>query len=345
MTKAALADTAGLTPRRIREFENEGVVPPPATLTKFAEILEFPETFFHRPTTLGPRLGDVSFRSMARLTASKRDAALASAAVAIDFVAWLEERYHLPAPTLPDLREVEPRMAATALRAEWALGNDPAPDIIHLAEAHGIRVFSLTDDAAALDAYSFWQSGVPFMMLTRHKSPERGRWDAAHEIGHLTLHLEMPPQGKEHETEADQFASEFLLPAEGVLATTPRFPTFTDVLRLKVAWRVSALAFIRRIHQLGGVNDWQYRNLVVEASGAGYRRQEGDIDRETSQVIPQVLTFLDEDGLGLQQIANELDVPLKELRGLIFSKFTVLDGLGQPGDKGGGRRTGDLRAL
>jgi len=328
LTKAALAERVGLTSRRIAAFENEGAVPPEPTMHALAKALIFPVEFFHRPAPPEPSQDGVSFRSFSRLPAARRDAALAASALAVEVAAWIEQRFQLPAVTIPDLRDVDPATAALALRSAWALGDEPAPNMIHLLEAHGVRVYSIVEDCAALDGFSLWYDDAPFVFLTHHKSPERGRWDAAHELAHLVLHLGAPPQGREQEQEADAFAAEFLLPQRGVRATAPPFPGLSDVRHEKLHWRVSAVAYIRRLHQLGLISDWQYRSLVIEASQAGYRRQEGDIDHETSQLIPKVLRMLDEDGIGLSGIAQDLHIGVNELRGLMFSSLAVIEGGG-----------------
>lgn len=328
MTKVALSEKVGLSARRLAAFENEGDLPPDATVQALADALDFPFRFFYRSTPPNPSQDGVSFRSFSRLTAGRRDAALAAAALAVEVAAWIDEQFQLPSVEIPDLRDVEPTTAAAVLRAEWALGDEPAPNMIHLLEAHGVRVYSLTDDCAELDAFSLWFDGVPFVFLTRHKSPERGRWDAAHELGHLVLHLGAPPQGREQENEADAFAAEFLLPEGGVQATAPRYPSLPDIRREKLAWRVSALAYVRRLHQLGIIRERQYRSLVIEASQAGYRRGEGDIDREVSQLVPKVFAMLHQDGVSLPHLAAELQVTANELRGLLFSTLAVIEGEG-----------------
>ena len=161
--------------------------------------------------------------------------------------------------------------------------------MVHLLEAHGVRVFSLADECAALDAISMWLEDVPFVFLSRHKTAERARWDAAHELGHLVLHLGAPPHGQEREEEADVFAREFLLPTRGVLAAASRFPSLVEVRAEKVVWQVSALAYVRRLHQLSVITDWQTQRLSSKQPKPGYRRREDDFERETSQVIPKVL--------------------------------------------------------
>jgi Zn-dependent peptidase ImmA (M78 family) len=222
-----------------------------------------------------------------------------------------------------DLRALDPSAAATAVRSAWALGDHPLPNLVHLMEAHGIRVYSLVEECAALDGFSFWYDGAPFVFLTYHKSAERARWDAAHELGHLVLHQGLPPKGRETEAEADSFAAEFLLPESGVRARRP-FPALNEIRREKLYWRVSAVGYIRRLHQLGLISQRQYKSLIIEASQAGYRRREGDIEHETSQLATKILVMLREDGIRVSDVAAELDVAPAEVRGLLFNSLATV---------------------
>lgn len=337
LTKVELAERVSLTARRIAAFENQGEVPPQSTLQEIAKVLDFPENFFYRPVRSGPSVDAVSFRSFSRLPAGRRDAALAASTLAIELADYIDQRFDLPVVDIPDLREVDPSTAALAVRSAWALGEKPLPNAIHLLEAHGVRVYSLVDDCAALDGFSFWQDGIPAVFLTYHKSPERGRWDAAHELGHLVLHQGARPQSRELEQEADAFAAELLLPASGVCSTAPRFVSLPEVGEEKRYWRVSAVAYIRRLHHLGRLTERQYKSLIIEASQAGYRRAEGDIDQEVSQLVPKILGLLREDGVTIADMANILEVTTRELRGLLFSSLNVVDGDGPVGPSGNRR--------
>jgi Zn-dependent peptidase ImmA (M78 family) len=323
-TKVALAEEVGLTPRRISSYENQGDPPPPSTIEQLAAALCFPTAFFEKTEPAIVEPDSVSFRSLTRLSARSRDMALAAASLAREVATWMDQRFDLPEVDVPDLRDVGPREAAAAVRAEWSIGELPAPNMIHLLEAHGVRVFSLVDECASLDALSMWIEEMPFVFLTSHKSPERARWDAAHELGHIVLHGGVPPHGREHERQADEFASEMLMPERGVMARTPRFADLGMVRQEKIFWRVSALAFIRRLHDLRVVTDWQYKSLVIEASQAGYRRREGDIERETSQLIPKVLDVMKSEGVSIADIASDLSIVSSELRGLLFSPLNIV---------------------
>lgn len=328
MTKVELADKVNLTARRIAQFENQGERPPVSTIAAIASALRFPVEFFYRPMPPDPTVDGVSFRSFSRLPAGRRDAALAAASIAVEIAAFIDERFDLPTIDVPDYRDTDPATAALAVRSAWALGGGPAPNVIHLLEAHGVGVYSLTDECAALDGFSLWYDGKPFVFLTHQKSPERGRWDAAHELGHLVLHADGPPQGRNQEKEADAFAASFLLPESGVRASAPPFVSMIDVVDEKLEWQVSAMAYIRRLSQLGLLPERRYKSLVIEASQAGYRRAEGDIERETSQLTPKVLGMLREDGVTVNHIADAIAVTPAEVRGLLFGVLEALDGEG-----------------
>jgi hypothetical protein len=84
--------------------------------------------------------------------------------------------------------------------------------MVHLLEARGVRVFSLAEDAADVDAFCFWHKRAKddppaaFVFLNLQESGERGGFDAAHELGHLATHRAIDFRGKDVEREADGFA-------------------------------------------------------------------------------------------------------------------------------------------
>jgi Zn-dependent peptidase ImmA (M78 family) len=181
-------------------------------------------------------------------------------------------------------------------------------------------VYSLADNCRDVDAFAFWHGPAPFVVLNTTKSGERGRFDAAHELGHLVLHREdRMPQGPQAEQEADSFASAFLMPRASVLAQVPRMPSVDQVIEAKTRWRVSAMALAHRLHEVGLSSDWHYRQLCVELSKRGYRRTEHNgIPREPSQVLNKVFAALRADGIRPATIARELDITLAELNNLVF---------------------------
>ena len=321
LTKSRLAGLVGITIRSISAFESGEMDPSDDTLVEIARILKFPTSFFRRDTIEKPPITSASFRALTSMTAARRHAAIAAGALAIELSEWIDRRFTLPAPNIPFLRTITPEAAADALRAHWQLGEQPIRNMVHLLEQHGVRVFSLAEECRQVDAFSVWRTDNPFVFLNTMKSAERSRFDAAHELGHLTLHRHGggSSRGREGEREADAFASAFLMPRASVLAAAPRFATLDLILKLKKQWNVSASALVHRLHSVGLLTEWHYRTLMVEISSRGYRTTEPDpSERETSQVLNKVFAALRQKRMSRAALASELGLLPADIDALVF---------------------------
>lgn len=347
MTKRELAEKAGISTRVLTAYENDEKSPSELTLMKLANALEFPRDFLCGPDLDEPPPGASSFRALSNLTARQVGQAYGSGALALALDRWIHGRFQLPPVDVPKLSGLDPETCAEIVRKEWGLGEKPIGNLTHLLEAHGIRVFSLVEECAEVDAYSFWLEGTPYVFLNTMKSAEHGRMDAAHELGHLVMHWRHEtPRGREIEHEAKNFASAFLMPRADVLAKSPARPTLGQMIRTKKRWKVSVAALVYRLHKLNLLSEWQYRTLFLELSQKGYRKKEPDeCERETSQVLPKVFAALRQDGVTKNAVARELTIPLAELNKLIFGLvLTPVDGENvEIGQEGPTRR--DLRLV
>jgi len=326
--KTKLAELSKVDLRAISAFEAGEYPPAEETLARIASVLGFPIEFFCGDDLDEPSLDSGSFRSMSKMTAAQRDMALSQAALGLHFMGWLEDRFELPPPDLPDLsREPNPEAAAESLRRAWSLGALSIRNMIHLLEAKGVRVLSLAVDAREVDAFSMWKGARPFVFLNTYKSTEPSRFDAAHELGHLVLHKHGPPQGREAEKQANTFASAFLMPRGSVLANTVKFPSYLTLVRLKKVWTTSVSALNYRLHDLGVISDWQYRGICIEIAKRGRETEPVEAPRETSLILPRVLASLYEEGISRAEIARALNLPLTELEQLLFGlAMTGIDG-------------------
>jgi len=319
LTQVQLAQLVGVSDRSIRAFEG-GDDPAIAdeTIDRLAQVLGFPRAFFCAAELEPITEGTASFRALSKRTAAQRNAVLAAGTLAMDLTERLETRYRLPPADLPDLREDSPEAAAATLRTRWGLGERPIKNMLHLLEAHGVRVFSLVDDCREIDAFSLWRGGRPYVFVNTSKSAERGRFDLAHETAHLVLHQHGAPQGREAETQADAFGSAFLMPRASVLAHAPRVPSIPVLIQLKRRWGVSLAAMAYRLHALGVLSDWQYRTICIQMAELGYRtREPNTIPRETSQLLRKLFALMRDDGTTMADLAREAALPVSEVDGLV----------------------------
>jgi len=211
-----------------------------------------------------------------------------------------------------------PSDAAITLRREWQLPPGPVPQMISVIENAGGPVLVRDLGTRELDAVTQWTDADPPLFLVSARAPaDRFRFSLAHELAHVIVHGE-PGSTPVQERQADEFASEFLMPAESIRADLARGRLdLPRLLRLKHDWGVSMAALLRRALTLGVVSDWQYRNLMVEMSALGYRTQEpGDLSRESPLLIPDLIARLRRRGCRPGQLAAAV--------GLLEDEFTRL---------------------
>jgi Zn-dependent peptidase ImmA (M78 family)/DNA-binding XRE family transcriptional regulator len=322
LTAKALAEKTGLAVDTISRLENGTNQPDETTVAKLARALVFPITFFYDPDPEEIDTGAVSFRSFSKMSARERDAAISAGSLGLQLSTWIEERFSLPKPNLLDLSyETDPEAAATYVRQHWAIGERPIGNLMALLETNGVRLFSLSENTASVNAFSFWRDNNPFIFLNNFKTAESSIFDAAHELGHLVMHKHGDPkETRSAEREANSFASAFLMPARDIRARVPRRITVETVLRAKSRWRVSAMAMAYRLNALRLLSDWQYKSICIELGKRGYRGAEPQgIDRETSVIWRKVLVQLWSEKTTKNDIAAELHLPLDELEGLIWN--------------------------
>ena len=328
LTKKALSEAAGISTRTLSTFENGGYATPPEseTLSKISSTLNYPVNFFFSDSAYAIDETGISFRAMSKLSAAKKNAAISAIPLALEINKWIESRFDLPKPNLDDYSSdsfSDPETASRELREHWKLGELSISNLVHLLESQGIRVFSLAENCLEVDAYSFWRDGVPFIFLNMMKSPERSRFDAAHELGHLVLHKHSSNNGRQAEEQADKFASAFLMPKASILAAVPYSPTLRELINLKKKWKVSLSALVRRSHDLGLASEWHYRQLSIELSGKGFRKSEpnGMTEREKSLVIEKVFSKIKSNGTKRSELLRELNIPSDEISALTFNNI------------------------
>lgn len=322
LTAKALAEQAGLAVDTISRLEKGSNFPDDETVGKLVRVLKFPAAFFFDNDPEDVDTGAVSFRSFSKMSARERDAAISAGSLGLQLNAWIEERFNLPVPKLLDLSyETDPENAAHSMRQFWGLGERPIGNLMGLLETNGIRLFSLSENTAAVNAFSFWRDNKPYVFLNNFKTAESSIFDAAHELGHLVMHKHGDPkETRSAEREANSFASAFLMPSKDVRSRLPRRITADVVLQAKVRWRVSAMAMAYRLNSLGLLSDWQYKSICIELGKRGFRSGEpGGIERETSVVWRKVLTQLWSEKTTKNDIAAALHLPLDELEGLIWN--------------------------
>ncbi|WP_282597852.1 ImmA/IrrE family metallo-endopeptidase [Corynebacterium sp. Marseille-P3884] len=332
LTKADLANRIGISPSTLSKWEVDG--PPAAKVEALLELLvsalDFPPDFFTADEVDIPSLERTLFRAGSRATQRQKLAAISSGVNAKILLNWLRSHFNYPSPDIPDLTGIAPAEAARYVRSVWALGDMAIPNSIQLAESKGVTVIGLPPAASAVDAFSLWGDDQPFIFLARRRTPEGTRFDLAHELGHLLLHSRSDPDSStDRETEANEFASEFLIPTDVIHANLRLYPSLDDILRLKSKLKVSAMAALMAVFNAGKLSDSQYRQYAGILSSRGFRTSEpgSDLQYERSRVFDFV--FSPEGGQTARSIADATHIPVQDLNFLTLNAAaSAVPGLG-----------------
>ena len=326
LSKSALAHKTGTTPRTVTTWESTG--PPSSRLHQIATITGMPPEFFSTKEIDLLEEKQLFFRARRRSPSVLLRRSTAFGALGVEFYRSISKHFRTPALCLLDTEfRNSPQEAAMALRLAWGMGLEPAPNLVQMAEAHGIRVLGIPLADVKVDAFSFWSAdGRPFIFLSRIKTAERSRFDLAHEIGHLILHSDVTrteeATDRQIEHEANIFAAEFLLPTESLRAKLSSPPSLDTLMKIKITYGTSAIATARSIYDAGLLSDWGYRQMLATLTTRGFHHGEPGsmLPYEKSRVFSTVNDHLRSRGLSVSDWARTIGQRPDDVTGFMLGQ-------------------------
>lgn len=322
-----VAARLGKTRQYIHKIETEQIVPPSETLEVIAKLTQVEPAFFVTPVPAPVAEEQCHFRKHFTTRSAIKHVALAKGEMFRRLVAGLEEQLELPAPNIPqhDVHSpVEIERAAEACREHWGLGFGPIQNMVRVAELAGVVVTSFKGVSREVDAYSI-SAARPIIVVNREEASAcRLRFDVAHELGHLVLHVGLATGDRKTEGEANRFAGAFLLPRSSFVKEFPRLRgshlNWQGLAEMKLRWKVSKAALLYRARQLALISEDQYRTGVIRLNRGG----EAKVEREDALIapeVPELFTQAVKLGMLHQSLGLDAYCRLFAVRSQIFSEF------------------------
>lgn len=332
-----LADETGISKQSLSLYANDGNVPPFDNVIKIARTLDFPTDFFMSEDLCTASTGNTYFRSQASATKKSRNAQK----IKLEYVSKMYEvilnYMNVPELNIPDTSAInvpedianvdsdqavnEIEKLAKLVREHWDLGNGPIDNLQYALQSNGIIVTGFRDVDTDIDAFSqqitIDGKVVYIIALAIGSKPiERLRFDMAHELGHILMHMWgednediSKDEFNAREKQANMFASALLLPNETFSKSVSAYPTNIDYyLALKKKWKVSMQAMMYRARQLDIISTNQFQYMMRTMSKNGNRTHEpGDKPGEIGDTIFQAaLDMLFEGGyLTVRELLKE----------------------------------------
>ena len=309
-SKTELAREISVSPRTYTRYLEDGF--PIGIKQDLSKALSVPADFLTNSHPHMLESTNINFRAGRKATVAHREAAIANGNLLTQIDSRIRQTYTTPSLDWIDLSHETPKLAAQLLRQAWGLGTNPAPNMVHLCESRGIPVYGLTNIAKGVDAFSAWDGTQPFIFTSRKKTPERSRFDIAHELGHLVLHHNSKvDENAQQEKEADAFASEFLMPQAALKAYLPKLPNLAEIFEFKTTYKVSALATVVSLHRAGILSDATYKRRCAALNQRGYKDGEpnGMPHFERSRIFDHVFNKDNPKFKSRMDLAHELGLP------------------------------------
>jgi len=283
---------------------------PDVLLNALSELLEFPSSFFLSSWERQNIKGGL-YRK--RQSLKKKDESFVDTSVNLFIQTFIylfknAELETINVPYFPIEPDVSPSDIAKKLRLFWDIKNGPIDNLTDLLENNGIVINCINIEEDKFDGYSCFLEGYFFIFINPQMSGDRLRFTIAHELGHLIMKNEDNPYPK-CEEEANQFASEFLMPEADIKLELNNL-TCEKAYYLKPQWKVSMAALIRRALDTSAITPSRYTSLNVQMSKLGYRRNEPyPIDKESPTLFQEIIdSYIEVKGESIESIAAQLNL-------------------------------------
>ena len=318
LTLDALAQKMGgiVTKQALSKYEQNLTQPSPIVLARLSAALGVKANYLLSPSNISVefiayrKLTSLPEREKARVksvvTQSLEDRVRVQTLVGQskpDFLPWNQ----LGISSLEDTES-----HANEIRKLWELGASPISSVVGTLEEHQLCVLSIEADekfdgisALGRDTSGNVLAGV--LVTRRGVSGERQRLNLTHELGHSVLRI---PSNIDEEQAAFRFASAFLVPAERLIrevGARRSYVHISELLILKKQFGISLQALVRRMRDLGIINDSYYRRWFVYIGKQGWKKQEPDeLPTETPQWLKRNLSRLVGEGAISQEEAERI---------------------------------------
>lgn len=273
LSLAALCSAMGgvVSPQAICKYETGKMLPNSTILMKLSSALGVSLDYLFRPFTV--EVTGIEFRRKSRLSVKDRRKIEGETMDRLERVIEIENICGMPDRicdinriTVSTVDQVTPFVQT--IREQWEINDSGITNVISLLESKGVVVIEIPANED-FDGLSGYAGKIPVIVLNKKFCPERKRFTALHELGHLMMHFKDDVDDKDVERWCNLFASEMLIPRKVFMEKSSGL-TFkgslfiSDFIDLQRKYGISIDALIYKLMSLNLISENRYRSYHIQ---------------------------------------------------------------------------------
>ncbi len=309
----------------ISKYEHGKMMPDSSVMIALSNALGMSIDYFFRPYNY--ELIEVEFRKKSKVSATKtqgiKEYVLDNVEryFEIENALGLSSQFNIDFSNITIQSPQDVKDQATRLRALWELGEDGISNVVSILEQNNIKVIEI-DENEDFDGLNGLVNGeCPVIVLNENFTPERLRFTALHELGHLLLKFDKIFSAKEIEKFCDLFASEMLISSKqfiGLIGKSRREISLHELLPIQKQYGISIDALMYKAKQLNIITENRYKGYCIKKNQYPEHKkyiQESRYPKETSdRFVSLVFRAISDEIISISKAAVILRKPVGEVK-------------------------------
>jgi Zn-dependent peptidase ImmA (M78 family)/transcriptional regulator with XRE-family HTH domain len=292
-TQTELSHRLNVPQSKVSKMESGLIGVTPEMLAALSETLKFPENFFYQTFQVFPAgIHLYLFRKHKTLLSKDFSKIVAWMNLHRSHIKYLLQSVEIEYKPVPhyDIDEFgNVQSIARAVRQYVNLPSGPVQNVTNVLEDLGVVVVPFDPGTRKFQGASMLTEKPNYVVIANSTmTGDAWRWTLAHELGHMVMH-HIP--SSDMESEADDFAAEFLMPIREIAPhfCDPEFPSIEKLATLKKIYNVSMFAILVHAKRSGLITSDQYRSCITKMGRLGITRLQEPPELNSPREVPSLL--------------------------------------------------------
>lgn len=309
----------------VSKYETGKMMPDSGVLIELSKALGQKVDYFFRSFEVS--LGQIDFRKRSSLPVKKekiiRELVRDFAERYIETENITGEKSTLDLPQKIHVKTIsDARIAAGEVLRKWKIGRWGINSVIELLEIHSVKVYELDAhekfDGMCADLGKYGA----VIVINKNATPERKRFTALHELGHLVLEFDKDASDKDRESLCHCFANEMLLPENLLiefLGKERHDISYQELRAIQIQYGISIDAIMYKAKACGIISERRYTYYNIQKSkNVNFRKMVERScypDSHASRFVRLVYKALCSELITLSKAATLLNEPVQNVSG------------------------------